>query len=235
MSNSWFKKGEEGIKEKQRQDAIREERQSKQAFRFWLKEGASARILFLDDDAFFCYVHQFKHDGSWNNYATCVKDIKPCPICETDSKLKPVFVGHYTILDLTSYTKKDGTTVKYSKKILPAKGSAIMRLNDLKKKYGSLKGLVFEVKRYTTKDPNCGSTFDYEGKISKQELKNLEVKKKDLMPFNFEEILQPPTDEEYAFYGFSSGHVEGSDWNNNISEKEEEPFIIDEDDDDLPF
>jgi hypothetical protein len=205
---TWYKKGEEGIKEKVKQDKLREERASKTAHRFWLKEGNSAKIMFLEDEGFFCYVHQLKVDGNWNNFATCVRDIKPCPICEAGKDYKPIFTGHYSIIDFTPYEKKDGTKVKYTRKILPAKGSAIMRLHDLRKKYGKLKGLIFEVKRYSSKEPNCGGTFDYDGKITKSILES--INKDDLKPFNFEEVLAPPTDEEYAALGFAPVEFEGA-------------------------
>lgn len=194
---SWFQKGDEGLKKKKMLDKQNELRKEKVAQRFWLKPGEKARIVFVDDDAFFCHMHQLNIGGSWNNYVTCTADWKRCPVCEDGHRA--TYTAHYTILDLRKYEKKDGTKVNYSKKLLPAKSSAIMRLHDLKKKYGSLKGLCFEVTRYEN-DPNCGGSFDYIGKVNGYTTK---FNKEDRTPYDYEKVLAPPTKEELIALGFS--------------------------------
>jgi len=224
MSKNWFKVGEEGIKEKMRQDKAREAMSEKKVHRFWMKPGDKAKIIFLDDEALFCNIHQFKVNGRWDNFVTCTSDFKPCAVCEQDPQKKSVFTAHYSILDLRQFTRKDGTVVKYTKKILPAKGSAIHRLYDLKQKYGSLVGRVFEVNRYSDNDPNCGGSFDYLGKMKEFEKK---FSKEDRTPFDLVTVLAPPTAEELEQFGFEMPVIPGSDEDVSSSEKEIE--IDDED------
>ena len=193
---SWFKKGEEGFVEKKKLDKAAELRKEKNVPRFWLKKGERAKVIFLDDEGFYCYVHQLNINGSWNNYITCPAETRPCPIC--DSGDRATFCAHYSVIDLRSYTKQDGTKVKYSKKILPAKSSAIHRLYDLKKKHGSLVGMLVEVIRYEN-DPNCGGTFEVLGKVKDFEKK---FKKEDRTPFQLEKVLAPPKPEEFKELGY---------------------------------
>ena len=227
---SWFKTGEEGIKEKKRLDKEAELRKEKYVPRFWLKKGEKARVIFLDDEGFYCHVHQLNIGGSWDNYITCTNEFKPCPLCEDGNR--PTFVGHYSIIDLREYTKKDGTVVKYSKRIFPAKSSVIQRLYDLKKKYGTLVGRMFEITRYDN-DPNCGGSVDYIGKVKGFETK---FSKEERTPFDYKKVLAPPTDEELKQLGFSTtGEVFGEDEevvdeviNAELVEDLEEEAVVDE-------
>lgn len=227
---TWFKKGEEGLKEKKKLDKVAELKKEKNVPRFWLKKNEKAKIIFLDDDGFYCYVHQLNINGSWNNFVTCPAETRPCPICESGERA--TFCAHYSIIDLRSYTKNDGTKVKYSKKILPAKSSAIHRLYDLKKKHGSLVGMLIEVTRYEN-DPNCGGTFEVIGKVKDFAKK---FKKEDRTPFKLEEVLAPPTNEELKDLGFYVDDVLGqeeeldNDSSIDIDEVDNSPQEIDVDD-----
>jgi hypothetical protein len=55
MAN-WFKRGEEGLKEKERIDVENELKKENYAPRFWMKENTEAKVIFLDSIAFYCYV-----------------------------------------------------------------------------------------------------------------------------------------------------------------------------------
>ena len=227
---SWFKKGIEGLNEKKKLDKVAELRKEKNVPRFWLKKNERAKIIFLDDEGFYCYVHQLNINGRWDNFVTCPGETRPCPICESGDR--PTFCAHYSVIDLRSYTKQDGTQVKYSKKILPAKSSAIHRLYDLKKKHGSLVGMLVEVIRYEN-DPNCGGTFEVLGKVKGFEKK---FSKDDRTPFNLEKILQPPTPQEFRDLGYivddvlADDNVDDTEPEIDVDEIDNTPSEIDVDD-----
>ena len=200
---SWYKKGDEGLRKARERQAEMESKR-KQTKRFWLKAGESAKICFVDDEGFYCDVHQFKVGNSWGNYATCIRDIKPCPLC--DAGLNPTWTAHYTIIDMRKF-EIDGKEYKNIKKLFPAKGEVIQIIADLKEKYGSLRGKVFRVKRYGAKEPNTGTHFEYIGKIKSFKQLGEDAGK----PFNYEEVLRPPTPEEYKMWGFAVPVELGSD------------------------
>jgi len=203
---SWFKTGEEGLKEKAKIDTIASLRKEKNTPRFRLKEGEEAIIVFVDDEGFYAKVHQFEVDGNWGNFVTCTKDFGPCKVCESGKR--PTYTAHYTIIDTREFTKRDGTKIKNNKILFPAKGSVINMIADLKKKYGSLVGRAFRVKRYTSNDPNCGNYFEL---ISNKRINLVKKFGKDAdKPLDYMTILAPPTDEELAALGFGGVPV-GSD------------------------
>ena len=191
----WFVKGKEGFKKTKEIEKENEVKRSlKTTSRFFLLPGEEATIVFLDSYPFFCWVHQFKHEGKWNNFATCIKEIGTCPLCEAG--LTPTWTAHYTIIDTRQF-EYDGKVYKNTKKLFPAKGEVINIMADFLKKYKDLRGCVFKVKRYKDKEVNTGSHFEYLGR-----LKNLDSKFEDTKPFNYEEILAPPTPEQYKVWGF---------------------------------
>ena len=200
---TWFRVGEEGFKEKQKLDALAEARKEKYAPRFRLRPQESAKIVFLDSDGFYIKEHNLKIGGRWGNYVTCTSDFKPCPVCQSGDR--PVYTAYYSIIDTRTIVTSDGKKLKNRKVLLPLKGSAINIIEDIKKKHGNLRGLVFEVKRYTAQDPNCGTVFDKIGRANLAKLKDSE-------PFDYEKILAPPTEEELEAMGFETTVV-GSEEN----------------------
>jgi len=202
---NWFTKGNDGVKRaKQKQEQLEQMRKNRVS-RFWLKAGESAKVIFVDSEGFYCDVHQFKIRDSWNNFATCVNSVKPCPLCE--SGLYPTWTAHYTIIDTRKFEGKDGKEYKNIKKLFPAKGEVIQILADLIEEYGSLRGRVFEIKRYGAKEPNTGTHFKYVGKVKDLKKYGEDADK----PFDYMEILAPPTKEDYERWGFAVTEELGSD------------------------
>jgi len=214
---SWYAKGNEGLKKAQDRKKEIELNRNKVG-RFWLKTGEKAKIIFVDDDGFYCDIHQFKWRDKWNNFATCVKDVKPCPLC--DAGLYPTWTAHYTIIDTREF-EVNGKKYKNVKKLFPAKGEVIQIIADLKEKYGSLVGRVFEVKRYGAKEPNTGTHFEYIGRIKSWKKIGEDAAK----PLNYLEILAPPTKEQYEAWGFVVTEELGSDEIEDIDTDDE---ILDE-------
>ena len=213
---SWFVTGVDGLKKKKILETSAELRREKNVPRFYLKNGETTTIVFLDSVGFFCLVHQLNISGSWRNFFTCVKDFKPCAICESlrtmaNSKEKGslVYCGHYSIISTQSYTNQQGETVKYFKCLLPAKKQLIDKIADLASRYkdkGGLTGLACKITRYDG-EPNCGGTIE---PIKKVDLAKQFPEIKDFSPFDYKKVLAPPTEEELEALGFSSGYVVGS-------------------------
>lgn len=91
----WFSRGEEAAKKAraQVQSAFRPE--------FWMRDGESAKIVFLDRESFNIHIHQIKVRGRIRKY-TCLRH--KCPLCEiNDARL----IAVYRILDLRKFESKD--------------------------------------------------------------------------------------------------------------------------------
>jgi hypothetical protein len=232
MSTSkWYARGKEGLdKTKKINEENKRRKENKGAGRFFLKAGEEATIIFLDSNPFFCYVHQFKVGKSWNNFATCIKEVAPCPLC--DAELYPTWTAHYTVIDTRSF-EYNGKTYKNIKKLFPAKGEVIQILADLQAKYKDLRGRAFKVKRYGEKEINTGTHFEYLGKV-----KDLSKYGEDTNPIEYEKVLAPPTNEQYEEWGFEPIEELGSEsleTNDEVLEDEilDEGDIIQDDEEDL--
>lgn len=203
---SWFKYGDEGYNEMVQREKATSLMKEKSVSRFRLEPGEEATIIFLDDVGCHAKIHQIEFDGRWGNFLTCTKDAYPCAVCNSTGR-RPVYTVHYTIIDTREFTRKDGTKVKNRRIIFPAKGVMAHQLYDLKKKYGSLVGRAFKVKRYSKEDISCGSTITHIGKVDFGKLK---IPQNDLKPYDYEKVLAFPTEEELAYYGFMGSVVAGS-------------------------
>jgi hypothetical protein len=165
-----------------------EERQKNYVNRFWLPADSSARIVFLDDNPPIIEEHQLQIDGDWRHWFTCLRMIgEACPICDSLDN-KPYTVGFYTIIDMSEWKDKSGKTHKNELKLFPAKFKTLQVLKRLSAKRGSLEGCVFEVSRSTSDAPNTGDVFDFETKLSKDEILELCP---DAQPFDYADILEP--------------------------------------------
>lgn len=157
--------------------------------RFWLKDGATAKIVFLDDEPPIIEEHQLKIDGDWRNWFTCLRMVgDACPICDKMAKNKPYTAGFYTVIDMTEWTDSKDKTHKNELKLFVAKFKTLQVLRRLSSKRGSLAGCVFEVFRSSSDAPNTGDVFEFERKLSKAEILELN---KDAKPFDYATILEP--------------------------------------------
>lgn len=210
---NWFVTGVDGIAKKKQLDKSAEMRREKLISRFFLREKESAIVVFLDSIGHYCLVHQLEIGGSWRNFFTCVRDYKPCPVCEhvktLSSKSKSlVYCGHYSIIR-QGYTDAQGNVIKAQKMLLPAKKQMIDKVAELAIKYkdkGGLVGLAVKLTRYDG-EPNCGGTLEV--------LKKIDLAKqfpdiKDFKPFDYRKVLAPPTEDELEALGFSSAYIAGS-------------------------
>ncbi len=195
MAN-WYLKGNSGVKEAKELEKIRSLKAQNTAKRFFIPSGKEAKLIFVDDEGFYCSIHQFQFNGKWNNFATCTKEMGGCPICD-DGKFS-IWVAHYTVIDTTKF-EYNGKTYQNRKLLLPAKNDALQMIADLKEQYGSLVGRVFLFKRYKDKSVNTGIPIKYLGKV-----KNISKNygKESDVPFDYEKVLAPLSNEEYKTFGF---------------------------------
>mgnify|MGYP000866051117 CR=1 FL=1 len=170
-----------------------EERQKTFVNRFWLPAEGSTKIVFLDDNPPIIEEHQLKIGGDWRNWVTCLRLIgEACPACDILND-NPYTVGFYTIIDTAVWTDKKGTERRNEKKLFPAKFKVLQMLKRLSSKRGSLVGCVFDVYRSSKDAFNTGDVFDYEGKLTDEQIKQLN---KDAVPFDYAEILKPKSAAE---------------------------------------
>jgi len=221
---SWFSRGNAGFERKHQQDEFARMRKEKGAPRFYLKstpgehaegEGKSneARVVFLDDPGFWVHEHNLKIDGKWGNFFTCTKDFQPCDICAQMND-KSIYTCYFTVIDTRKFTRKDGTVSKNRKVLYPAKGAAIDVIENIKKKHGNLRGLIFDIKRTSDRDPNCGRDFDIvmkDGRVARIDpLKKFP--ENDLsVPYDYMTVLAPPTSKELEIAGVATTRVVGSE------------------------
>lgn len=161
--------------------------------RFWLPSDGTSKIVFLDDNPPIVEEHQIQIDGDWRNWFTCLRMVgESCPICDKlDSK--PYTVGFYTVLDTTEWKDKQGRVHKNEIKLFPAKFKTLQVLKRLSAKRGSLDGCMFEVYRSSSDAPNTGDVFDFEKKLSMDEILAMNPEAK---PLNYAEILEPKSSSE---------------------------------------
>ncbi len=172
---AWMKTGkaaQEAVKEEEKKQA--DNQKDYGMFRVWMKPGTDARYTFLDGmldadgvlDAPLFYEHQLNLGGHWRNWFVCVGEQEICPICEGGSK--PSLVAAFTVIDHTPFTKKDGTVVKFSKKLMVVKKDTLKVFQKMAEKRGGLKGCTFDVTRTSENDASVGNMFDFTDKITKK-------------------------------------------------------------------
>ena len=199
-AGSWFQRGKAGAETQRKLTQQRKSKAERSAFRFFLKPGESAKLVFVDPKklgGFYCYVHQLQLNGSWNNFFTCSKELDICPVCDQSGK-HPTYTAHYTVID-TRKIEGENRTYENEVRLYPAKGPAIDILAEYATKLGDLHGVVFEVKRYTDKDSNCGVGFTRVGTKRVDVAKKFGADKNKTL--NYEKILALPTEEELEASG----------------------------------
>ena len=151
----WFKTGAQGREHSKVVDLETQNRQAKNklgAYRFYLKNNESAKIIVLDigeAPVFFFNEHSmFNILGKGHDPETCIKDSAdgPCPLCDSDN---PSYCLALTVIDTRTALSKDGTKeYKFQKRVLVAKGRARERwLKRAEARGNNLRGAIFDVSR----------------------------------------------------------------------------------------
>lgn len=158
-------------------------------FRLWLKPGEERKYIILDDQPTFFYEHNWQGaSGKFDQYARCIQDTnESCPLCKELGK-EGYYVMMLTVLDINTYTDKQGKRHTASRKLLPVKtGMQPKFQRKVYDKYNkSMRGVRVIATRDGDKDANIGNDIETEGKMSEAQL-NAFAKKHKLKP----EELQP--------------------------------------------
>ena len=184
MSASWAKTGAAAHTAMAESEAARaaERERNQRMWRFWLETGSEAPITFVDGDLlpdgslnFFAYhEHTLLLNGTWNNHFVCVREMEPCPICESGDRA--AFVGVFTVIDHRQYKTKKGEVYSDVPRLLVAKADTLKLLSTIAAKRGGLAGARFDVMRIGDKAPSVGSQFDFMEKTPIEELRKKYVK-----------------------------------------------------------
>lgn len=226
----WYIKGKEAFN-KIRQEEVLKQSQANAVPRFYLKPNEQADVIFVDSEGFMVYRHAIKR-GDLFHEITCLGDM--CPLCMAGERRFPVVF--FTVIDTRPYTKPDGTTVKYTKKLLGAKRQLAMQIFDFIETYGNLSRAKATLKRYTENDASNGIILKWDMEGNKLKRYNIQsLGEYFTTPFNYMEILKPPTKEflEALGYAIDTSMFEIPDIDETVEEeqvneiKEEEPSLDD--------
>lgn len=208
MSQDWLLTGQAGERKAQEIKAQRDATFGPR--RVYLKNSASANLVFLDNDGAFFWEHQLKIDGNWMNWFTCLRDFKNCEICSrTDSKR--YYAAAYSVINLTGYTKKDGTHVPAQKELLIVKSGQFDKMALKRTSAGGdlTMGLFKFTKLGAPKEPSIGSEWEFLKKVSPSALekyKPADISLEDwLKPFDYAKEFAPKSDEAICkIFGWST-------------------------------
>lgn len=171
---------------------------SSKVYRFWLKQGAKANIIFLTNGANAPIVpeHSVCINGTWGHEFTCLKAIgEPCPLCDYAddyNKYKAYHARMFAVYNMTLIKRKNQEVeTPLGRQLLVAK---FKTEELLKRRYEKIvangddfRGAMFEVVRSTEdKSPRVGDDYTFEKMVDLAEL-NEEAEK--IEDYNFEEIL----------------------------------------------
>lgn len=173
--------------------------------RFFVPVGETKEIIVLDDSPdFFIYEHNIQNPttGKWGLTVPCIKTQDNCPICENIQE--SYYALFLSVLDLTPFTSKDGTTHEFSRKLMPVKYGQQSKFNRLYQKKGTIRGALFTCSRDRKTDAAIGSDIDFEEMVPEEELANGYIRswkdregkehtENEGFPIDYESIVKKPT------------------------------------------
>lgn len=191
---SWYVKGDDPSR-----DSFIKNASASTVMRFWLKNGETKEIVFLDDARFGVYEHTVQLNGKWETF-TCAG--ASCVLCGYGKDRS--YAEYYSILDLTPYTSKTGQKKEFSRKALALKKEASKLIANRRESCGgNLTGKKFKVTRIGDKSPASGNDFEF--------MKDVDLSRvpAEMKAYDFMEALRPmPTDRLEAvlkFAGYAPG------------------------------
>lgn len=195
----FLKKGSDAQAELKKAEAQTEARKaaSGAAQRFWIPEGGSGSITFLDGDLNeqgmldvpVFREHQLEMNGHWRNWFACTHENEPCPICEDGNQ--PSLVAVMSVIDHSEYKDREGKLHKDQKRLYVCKRDTLRLLTTKAVKKGGLTGWRVDVGRIGDKSANVGNDFDFVEKTDVTE-----------KPFNYDEVITYLTGDQLRELGF---------------------------------
>ena len=114
----------------------------KEPQRFYLKQGQTKEIIFVDDVPAVFTEHKVWLNGKYQHF-TCLKD--QCPLCNIGLRAEKVF--SLTAIDTTPWTDRSGDIHRESLVLFVGKMNVAQILKKEKERQGKLKDLKFSVSR----------------------------------------------------------------------------------------
>jgi hypothetical protein len=161
--------------------AAREEEAGK-LWRFALKPGKSAVVVFLDGfikedepqkgmlQAPFFREHTLKTSPTrWENFICLTMRDEPCPMCEQSGRDGDLCAA-FTIIDTSETKGKNGKVYKNQRRLFIAKQRTYQQLQKIATKMGGLRGLVIDISRTDDKVARVGDSFLMDQKITDEEI-----------------------------------------------------------------
>lgn len=161
---SWFKTGYEAV------NHAYDDLPNRGPRRVWMPPETTNRFLFLDDQPFLFWEHQFQNNGTWQNWEPCrvrnkMEDV--CVICDRYPDRYPYFVGYHSVISLTPYTDNKGRTWCFGRQMYGAKlggkdkPGVLKELQRLSGKHGGrTRGLIIDAYRSGAKTETVGDRLE---------------------------------------------------------------------------
>lgn len=130
------------------------------AWRFWLKKGETAHIVFLDGELAqsgkwkgnLQYTVIREHtvklkSGSWENFLCPEEFGEPCPIVDENGDHRPALCALFTVIDTRTIPGKNGKVYHNERRLFVAKPGTLTALQKIAALHGGLRGLVIDATR----------------------------------------------------------------------------------------
>lgn len=200
--------------ELQRQQHRRE--QAWMPFRLWLPVGTQGRIIILDNDLGPCFFEHNLQDpatGKRTIWEFCPKDYGHCPLCQRFGE--SYYVMFLSVLDIRSYTNRQGQTVPWSRKLMAVKAQQQSFYARLHESQDGLRGVHLRLFRDAQMSPAIGAPelhckhteqdiIDFAGGPAQTSTdgKVLKPANADCYPYNYDELFhRPDPDDLMRRYG----------------------------------
>jgi len=161
---SWFKTGYEAT------EHAYDDLPDQGPRRVWMPAEATNQFLFLDDEPFCFWEHQFQMNGNWLNWEPCKVRNKmeaTCSVCDRFPDRYSSFIGYHSVTALTPWTSDKGLTYCFGRQMYGAKLGGkdkpgvlkeLQRLRD--KAGGRMRGLIIECYRSGKKSETVGDKLE---------------------------------------------------------------------------
>lgn len=175
---SWYKTGYDGISQEEQRLA-----QMGGPPRLWLPPDSTREVVFIDSEPVALYEHNWKANGSWKNWATCVRGIEDsCPGCEVLGENNRYYVGIYTVVDTSEWTDRRGNKHQFEINLLPAK---LKSLKKFRRKSAErieaggtgLAGCLYRLARDSKDDASIGGEAEFVREVDMDKLFQLALYK----------------------------------------------------------
>ena len=156
MSDNWYSTGFESAKaEEQRRASAMMSR------RFWMPKGSKKSVVFVDDDPFTIYEHQYQRDGNWKNWVTCSRGIYDEAVCcaKLGEKSRR-WVGYFTVVDLSEWKDNKGN-IRKNELVFFAAPLNVLKILESRKadNGGTLVGAMITIQRIGDSGAAVGNDF----------------------------------------------------------------------------